>query len=85
LNNVFAQNGWVNSNSNSLWHQFELLVDPTLTRMERNKCLTEVTLFYQVSLKYEQRTTPRIRPTLLTARATFFPSNASLLYAISQI
>ena len=85
LNNVFAQNGWVNSNSNSLWHQFELLVDPTLTRMERNKCLTEVTLFYQVSLKYEQHTAPRITPTLLTARATFFPSNASLLYAISQI
>ncbi|MEG3928320.1 RHS repeat-associated core domain-containing protein, partial [Microcoleus sp. T3_D1] len=78
LNNVFAQNGWVNSNSNSPWYQFELLVDTTLTQMKRNKCLTEVTLFYQVSLKYEQRTTPRIRPTSLTARATFFPSEASL-------
>ena len=47
LNNVWAQNGWLNSNSNSPWPQFELLVDTTLTRMERNKCLTEVTLFWR--------------------------------------
>lgn len=77
LNNVFAQNAWVNANSNSPWYQFELLVDTTLTKIKGNKCLTEPTLFYQVSLKYEQPTTPRIRPTSLTAKATFFPSEAS--------
>lgn len=77
LNNVFAQNAWVNSNYNSPWFQFESLVDTTLTKMNRVKCLTELTLFYQVSLKYQQPTTPRIRPTSLTAKATFFPSEAS--------
>ncbi|WP_333359333.1 RHS repeat-associated core domain-containing protein [Microcoleus sp. herbarium14] len=78
-NNLFPQNGWVNSDSYSPWYDFESQVNQLLTAFHGNKCLKEPTaLFYQVSLKYNQPTAPRLRPTSLTARATFFPSEASL-------
>ncbi|MEG3863740.1 RHS repeat domain-containing protein, partial [Microcoleus sp. herbarium12] len=79
LNNVFAQNGWINSDYNSPWFQFESSVNKALTDFNGNKCLTEPTLlFYQVSLEYKQPNAPRIRPTSLSASATFFPSEANV-------